>query len=303
MTTPPQSAPPSGAPTASVLHRLRELTPTLNPTMLRVAEAILTDPTSAGTLAITALAQQADAAPATVSRLATRLGFEGWPALRSAIATENGRAAGSGWGRDIGSEIAPEDSPRAVLDVLAGTAASALRTSSAELDLDQVARAAEAIARADHVHLHGEWGDGIPARELYLRLLRIGVPAWIHDGGSTTLAAVRNTLGARDVVLVLNRSGDAPDDLAFVERSREQGATTIAVHGAPDSPLAATVEISVFTGVRNGGQWTQNFAGRTSDMLATSLIWLLVAQIRSADASMRYITDGTFPPAPDTSRT
>jgi DNA-binding MurR/RpiR family transcriptional regulator len=259
MTTPPQSAPPSGAPTASVLHRLRELTPTLNPTMLRVAEAILTDPTSAGTLAITALAQQADAAP--------------------------------------------EDSPRAVLDVLAGTAASALRTSSAELDLDQVARAAEAIARADHVHLHGEWGDGIPARELYLRLLRIGVPAWIHDGGSTTLAAVRNTLGARDVVLVLNRSGDAPDDLAFVERSREQGATTIAVHGAPDSPLAATVEISVFTGVRNGGQWTQNFAGRTSDMLATSLIWLLVAQIRSADASMRYITDGTFPPAPDTSNT
>lgn len=92
------------------LQELREILPDLNRTMRRVAEEILADPVGAGSTSITALATRAEAAPATVSRLASRLGYTGFPALRSAIAVENGRNAQSGWERDIGTSIAPEDS-------------------------------------------------------------------------------------------------------------------------------------------------------------------------------------------------
>ena len=51
-------------------------------------------------------------------------------------------------------------------------------------------------------------------------------------------------------------------------------------------------EISVFTGIRNGEVWTHYYSGRASDTLVTSLLWVLVAQYRSADNSMRYIDDG-----------
>ena len=48
----------------------------------------------------------------------------------------------------------------------------------------------------------------------------------------------------------------------------------------------------MFTGIRNGEVWTHYYSGRASDTLVTSLLWVLVAQYRSADNSMRYIDDG-----------
>jgi DNA-binding MurR/RpiR family transcriptional regulator len=294
-TTRPDPAGPPASPSA--LGQLHDALPGLNPTMRRVAEAILADPTAAGSCSITTLAREAEASPAAVSRLAGRLGYAGFPALRSAIATENGRSAQSGWERDIGGAITPEDSARDVLDILAGTAARALREAAAAIDVDQAERAARAIARADRVHLYGEWGDAIAVHELYIRLLRIGVSAWFHDAGPNTVHAVCNTLTSRDVVLVLSRSGADELPRTFVRCAREHDATTIALHGAPECDLATEADIPVFTGLRNGTVWTQNFAGRTSDVLVASYLWMLVAQRRAADDSMRYIADGTFPDA------
>ncbi|MGP9538105.1 MurR/RpiR family transcriptional regulator [Brachybacterium sp. AOP43-C2-M15] len=282
---------PTARPT---LQTLREALPDLNPTMRRVAEAILADPLAAGSASITALAAQADAAPASISRLAARLGYAGFPALRSAIALENGRNAQSEWERDIGSAITPHDSPAEVLDILAGTAARALRDAVEGIDIARVEQAARAIAGAERVHLFGDWGDSVALRELHMRLQRIGVAAWFLEGGPTTLHALTNTLTDRDAVAVLNRSGEDELSTRLLGDARAQGATTIAVHGAPGSPVDERADISIFTGIRNGEVWTHYYSGRASDTLVTSLLWVLVAQFRSADGAERFIDDGTL---------
>lgn len=276
------------------LQTLRDAAPTLNPTMARVAEVILADPLAAGSSSITALAQRAEAAPASVSRLAARLGYAGFPALRSAIALENGRNAQSGWERDIGSAITPDDSPADVLDILAGTAARALRDAVAGIDVDAVERAGTVIARAERVHLYGEWGDSVALRELHMRLQRIGVAAWFLEGGPATLHAIRNTMTDKDAVVVLNRSGTDDVTVRLLRDAHAMGAATAAIHGAPGSPVAQGADISIFTGIRNGDVWTHYYSGRASDTLVTSLLWVLVAQQRSADDSMRFIDDGTL---------
>lgn len=281
-------------PARPALQALREELPALNPTMRRVAEAILEDPLAAGGASITRLAELADAAPASVSRLATRLGFDGFPALRSAIALENGRNAQSGWERDIGSEISPADTPADVLDILAGTAARALRDAVAGIDIDGVEQAARVIARAERVHLYGEWGDSVALRELHMRLQRIGVAAWFLDGGPVTLHALCNTLTEKDAVVVLNRSGQDEVSARLLREARAKGATTVSIHGAPSSPVAEHADLSIFTGIRNGEVWTHYYSGRASDTLVTSLLWVLVAQFRSADNSMRFIDDGAL---------
>lgn len=276
------------------LQSLREAAGSLNPTMRRVAELILSDPQAAGATSITALAERADAAPATVSRLATRLGYEGFPALRSAIAVENGRNAQSGWERDIGGAIAPEDSADDVLDILAGTAARALRDASAGIDTGLVERAAEVVAGAERVHLYGEWGDSVAVRELTMRLQRIGVAAWFLEGGSVTLHALCNTFTTSDAVLVLNRSGQDDVSTRLLAEAHARGATTVSIHGAPGSPVDQGADLSIFTGIRNGDVWTHYYSGRASDTLVTSLLWVLVAQRRSAHDAMRFFDDGTL---------
>lgn len=287
---------PAGATAPSALQRLREGLPGLNPGDRRIAETILTDPLGAGNSSITALAATAEVSAAAVSRFARKLGYAGFPALRAAIALDNGRAAQSGWERDIGTAITPVDSSGDVLDILAGTAARALRDAAAVIDQAQVERAADAITAAERVHLHGEWGDSIAVRELYLRLQRIGIAVWCHESGPRTLDLVSRTFTERDAVLVLNRSGKDSTALELLRSSKRAGATTIAVHGAPGSALEQAADISLYTGIRNGSVWTQHFAGRASDTLLTSMLWLLIAQRRSADPTMRFVDDGTLQP-------
>lgn len=273
------------------LQALREILPDLNLTMRRVAEEILADPVGAGSTSITALATRAEAAPATVSRLAARLGYTGFPALRSAIAVENGRNAQSGWEQDIGTSITPDDSAADVLDLLAGTAARALRDAVALIDVALLEQAADAIAAARRVHLYGDWGDGVALGELTMRLQRIGVAAWHVEGGPVTIRAACNTLGIEDVVVVLNRSGEDEVSTRLLHDARVLGVTTIALHGAPGSPVAEGADLSIFSGIRNGHVWTQYYSGRASDTLVASLLWVLVAQRRSAGDDMSYFDD------------
>lgn len=269
----------SGAPRdAAVLQQIRNTVPELNPAMARVARVILADPQQAASATITALATAAETSATAVTRFAARLGYAGYPALRSAIAMDTGRGVQSGWERDIGLAISPTDPAAEVLDILAGTQARALRDAVRLIDVSAVQSAASAIAGAQRVHIHADWADAVPAEEMYLRLLRIGIPIWSLGSDLASLSAMTPLLSPGDVAIALNRSGSSQALLDAVSRAGEQGATTIAIHGDPRSPLAEASTIPLFTGIQDGTVWTQYYAGRASDSLLGSLLWVLVAQ-------------------------
>jgi DNA-binding MurR/RpiR family transcriptional regulator len=267
----------SRADSPSPLQVVKRAVPDLNGSMQRVAEQILANPDEAARGSITKLAAAARTSAATVTRLSTHLGFAGYPALRAALAMEVGRGQESGWTSDIGLAIGPADSPEQVLNVLAGTQVNALRNAMASIDLDAATGVADAIAGARRTHIYGEWGDAIPARELYIRLLRIGIPVWFFDGPQSAQIAA-GLLGEGDVALVVTRAGNDPATLEFVRRSKEEGALTVAITGVVDSPIGAVAEVCFDTGTPAGGTWTEFFAGRASDTLTAGLLFVLVAQ-------------------------
>ncbi|TCM51841.1 RpiR family transcriptional regulator [Kribbella sp. VKM Ac-2568] len=268
---------PSRADTPSPLQVVRRALPELNGAMQRVADHILANPDEVARGSITKLAEAAQTSAATVTRLSTHLGFAGYPALRAAIAMEIGRGLEAGWTSDIGLAIGPADPPEQVLGVLASTQANALRNALASIDLPAASQVADAIAGARRTHIYGEWGDAIPARELYIRLLRIGIPVWFFDGPQSAQIAA-GLLGDGDVALVVSRSGTDPATLEFVRRSKAEGALTVAITGVADSPIGELAEICFDTGTPVGGTWTEFFAGRASDTLTAGLLFVLVAQ-------------------------
>ncbi|WP_169501724.1 MurR/RpiR family transcriptional regulator [Kribbella catacumbae] len=261
----------------SPLQVVKRALPDLNGSMHRVAEHILANPDEVARGSITKLATAAGTSAATVTRLSTHLGFAGYPALRAALAMEVGRGLEAGWTSDIGLAIGPADPPEQVLHVLAGTQANALRNALGSIDLVAAARVADAIAGARRTHIYGEWGDAIPARELYIRLLRIGIPVWFFDGPQSAQIA-SGLLGDGDVALVVSRSGIDPATLEFIRRSKAEGALTVAITGVADSPVGTEAEVGLDTGTPAGGTWTEFFAGRASDTLTAGLLFVLVAQ-------------------------
>lgn len=267
----------SSAGEANPLQLIKDALPRLNGAMHRVALMILESPDDAARASITKLAERADTSAATITRLSTSLGYGGFPALRAAIAMEHGRDVQAGWNRDIGTKIGPTDPPDEVLNVLAGSHATALRNAIGAIDLMAVTRLADQIAVAGRIHIFGDWADAIPAEELHIRLLRIGRPCWFHRGGRESLVAA-GLVGDGDVALVLSRSGDHRDAAEFLRRSAAAGAMTAVITGMPKSPLAKIAEVVIDTGTKNGPAWTDFFAGRASDALAAGLLWVLVAQ-------------------------
>ncbi|MFG2769823.1 MurR/RpiR family transcriptional regulator [Streptomyces sp. NPDC048350] len=261
----------------SPLELLRTELPDLTGAKLRVAEVILRNPTVAGRSSITWLAQEAQTSAATITRLSTALGFDGFPELRAALAREHGRDMQAGWEKDIGSAITPEDPPAKVLSTLAANQFSAARNAMAAVDLEAMAQVADRIVSAGRVQLFGEWGDAPPAQELYLRLFRIGIPVWFDDGAYFAQVGA-SLLGEGDVALVVSRSGESPIAAKFVEVARDHGALTVLITGDPQSPLAAAVDVPLHTGTGTGNSWTDYFAGRSSDSLVGALLWALVAQ-------------------------
>jgi DNA-binding MurR/RpiR family transcriptional regulator len=267
---------------ASALQQLRDALPSLSGATRRVAETILDVPAESGRWSITVLAGRADTSPGTVTRLAAQLGYAGYPALRAAVATDYGRSVQGGWERDLGSVLTPADLPEKVLTVLAATQSRALRNAMGAIDLAAVARVADRVAAARRIHVYGEWGDAIPARELTIRLFRIGRPVWFHESPQDARIAT-SLLHRGDVAIVVARSGVDEAPRAFLVDAAERGAFTVAITGNPESPVAAAAEVALFTGTREGATWPDHFAGRTSDTLLAGLLWVLVAQ-RTPDA-------------------
>ena len=267
----------SRADDASPLQALRDTLPTLSGATARAAAHIVAAPAEASRMSITHLAASSDVSAATLTRLAGLLGYSGFPALRAAIATEHGREVQGGWQRDIGSAIGPEDSAKDVLDVLVAAQTRAARHLMGALNLEDAARAADWIATAGRIHLHGEWGDSVALHELYLRLLRIGRPVWWHESQQASRVAA-SLMGPGDVALVLARSTEDVAALEFCRLSAARGAHTVAIISDPECTVAREAEVALYTGTREGSAWTDYFAGRASDTLTAALLWVLVAQ-------------------------
>ncbi|ANJ28139.1 MurR/RpiR family transcriptional regulator [Agromyces aureus] len=263
----------------SPLEVLRSALPKLTGAKLRVAEIILRDPRAVGQSSITWLAAEATTSPATITRLASSLGFPGFPALRAAIAQENGRGAQAGWEQDIGSAILPDDPAEKVLSTLAGNQFNAARNAMASVDLEALEALADRIVAAKRVHLFGEWGDAPVAYELYLRLFRIGVPIWFHEGAYFSQVGA-SLLQRGDLAIVMSRSGESPIAEEFVDMASAHSATTALITGDPSSVLTGKVDLVVATGTVTVGRisWTDYFAGRSSDTLVCATLWALVAQ-------------------------
>jgi DNA-binding MurR/RpiR family transcriptional regulator len=260
-----------------IVGRLRAELPALPDALARVAEQILEDPAEAAQASIVDLAERAGTSTATVTRFCRVLGFKGYAALRVALAAESGRQEQARWETDIGQEIGPDDPLDRVLGVIAGADSRAIQETAARLDLDGIARLADAIAVAGRVELFGLGSSGTAAREMAFRLERIRIPVWYREDAHKALTNAA-LLGPGDVAIGLSHSGRTREVIETLAEAGSQGALTVAVTSFERSPLAETAEISLITAVHETTFRLAALAALHSQLVALDLIYVAVAQ-------------------------
>lgn len=260
-----------------VIGRMRMELPTLPDALQRVAEQILDDPALAAQASIVDLAERAGTSTATVTRFCRVFGFRGYATLRVAIATESGRAAQARWETDIDREIEPSDPLDQVLGVIASADSRAIRETAARLDVDKVARVADAIAAASRVELIGLGSSGTAAREMAFRLERIRVPCWHREDAHKALASAA-LLGPGDVAIGLSHSGRTREVIEVLAEAADHGALTVAVTSFEKSPLAEAVDVVLTTAVHETTFRLAALSALHGQLVTLDLIYVAVAQ-------------------------
>ncbi|MFI2226395.1 MurR/RpiR family transcriptional regulator [Streptomyces fradiae] len=281
----PAPAPaPVGAAPDPLAAKVRALAPSMTRSMQRVAEAVAADPAGCAALTVTGLADRTGTSEATVVRTARALGYPGYRDLRLALA---GLAAQRTSGRPpaVTSDITVDDPVEAVVAKLARDEQQTLADTAAALDTAQLAAAVTALADARRIDVYGIGASGLVAQDLAQKLLRIGLVAHAHsDPHVAVTGAVQLRTG--DVAVAITHSGATADVIEPLRVAFERGATTVAVTGRPDGPVAQYADHLLTTSTaRETELRPAAMSSRTSQLLVVDCLFTCVTQRTYATAA------------------
>jgi DNA-binding MurR/RpiR family transcriptional regulator len=262
---------------AGVVDRIRAAAGTLTPAERKVADAMVADPQLVAFGTVAEVARRASVSGASVVRLATRLGFEGYVELQEVVRGE------------LADRLRPaverirEASPGDVLGRALDTSLDAVRDTLGGVDRDAFDDAVALLADPGRrvAVIAGDAGAGIAAHAAdELAMLRPGVAVI----GGTRPAVGRSIarLEPGDVVLALDLRRYDRWVLDAVDLAVDEGAELIALTDGPLSPLARRARSLVVVQGEGIGPF-DNYVGALAALAA--LVAGVADQLRDAAAA------------------
>jgi DNA-binding MurR/RpiR family transcriptional regulator len=242
MATKPETAfrpvrPPVEPPTALLLA----FRPSLPAAEAGVADALLSDAAATRYESVGELAERSGSSPATVVRLCKRLGFDGFLAMKIALAEEAGAA------RQFGHpELSAQGGAGEALEHSMLADAQSLRGAMPLIDRGAFEQAVDAIAGCERLLLGGVGTSAALAELAAIRFLALGLHVTLYkDVLAQHLAA--QLLAPGGVCLLISHTGSSTDTVEFAKAARKTGATTVGVTSFARSPLARAVMVPLVT--------------------------------------------------------
>jgi DNA-binding MurR/RpiR family transcriptional regulator len=256
--------------------RLRALEGAFSQAEQRIVNLLAQDPQRVAQLSVTELAKLAATSTATVVRTSRRLGFEGYPALRLALAAQPLQLSTQP-PAPLVADISDGDSAQQILskllafEVEAATATVALLTDTVLTD------AIVALSQARRIDIYGVGASALVAEDFCQKLRRIGVFCQFYRHADDALVSACQ-LTAQDVALAISHSGDTAEVIAALHQARQSGATTLALTANPRSALARKAHLLLLTSGRELGFRAAAMASRTSQLLLIDCLFIGITQ-------------------------
>ena len=264
-------------PPPTVLVRIRALLPTLPPSERRVAEAAIADPAGVAAKTISELAADCDTSETTVIRFCRAVGLKGYPELRIGLAAAAGIEDAAASAHTAGGDIGPGDSLADVVTKLGYADARAVEDTVAQVDLQVLERAVDAVVSAGAVDVYGIGASALIALDLHQKLHRIGhrAFAWPDAEAALTSAAL---LGRGDVAIGVSHTGATPATVTALAEAHDNGARTIAITNFPRSPITDVADLVLTTAVRETTFRSGAMASRIAALTVVDCLFVGVAQ-------------------------
>jgi len=223
------------------LIRLRGIYHSLKKAERKAADYLLAAPEAIHDAGVVEFSSHAGCSQATVVRLAQRLGYDGFPALRKDFASPETEVPY----RDIGLA----DTPETVLRKVFANSVQALQDTLAAVDPVQYSKAVAALLAAKSLAFFGLGNAAVVAREAYQKFLRVGVPCHTAEDPDLQLIILSNHLTRWDVMVAISYSGESKPILAAAREAQARGVRVLAITNFPRSSLAKLADVVLLTAV------------------------------------------------------
>ena len=222
----------------------------LSPRLKTAARYVLDRPDDVALLSMREQARHAGVPPATMTRLAQRLGLEGYEQVRALYAGAV-RSGALGFAGKAGAQVEAQKlrGERALAAEMAKSLAQQISRLAEPASLERLAAAAERLHRARRIYCLGLRACHAAAWHFHYMLSLLGdKTVMLDDAGGTGLDAVRGA-GEQDVLLAASVEPYASAAIEAARYGARQGVPVVAITDSEVSPLAqiATVTILVAT--------------------------------------------------------
>lgn len=263
----------------SLLPRVDMARSTMRPAEAQVAAVVLAEPDWALEASTSRLAQAAGVSPASVVRFCRALGLKGCRELRAELARDLSR-------RSIEMErssvaegtISLDDTLEQMISKIAFHEARTIEDTARSVDPEELEAVASAISIAPRTVLFGVGSSGLVADDLSQKLERIGRVCQHHN--DTHVQLVHAALcGQACVAVGISFSGNTQEVVEALTAARAHGATTVAMTGVPQSPVAQLSDHVLVTPARETQVRAGAMSSRMSQLAVIDFLFARVAQL------------------------
>lgn len=273
----------------SVTGRIYSRMEALTPNEAKVGRYCLDHPEVFINGSIHDIADKTGVSVASVSRLASTLGYGSWKEMRLALAQDVAAFQGGGTMENpIYPEIAQNDSDDAVIDkVFTGNSLS-IQNTLRQIEKTKIKEVARKIQKASSLIFFGAGGSGFIARDEALRFSHLKVMAHSStDDYQMLLEAVKMKKG--QVAFGLSNSGRTRSTVAALTEARNCGATTVGIANFANTPLEKTSDYFFQTYFPLSGGITAALTARGALQTIMDAIYVLSAQYGSISERVEYM--------------
>lgn len=274
------------------LSKISNIRSQLSPSELKIADYILSCPEQVTHFSSQELAQQAEVSQSSIVKFTQKIGFKGFTAFKLAVSEDLGRkhAIKTDNVGDLYNGIGRDDDLETMAKKLAQEKINSIIETTQALDSALLKQVLDTIDGAGRVQLVGIGGSALTAKDLWYKLLKIGVTTLFAQDSHVQIS-IAHTLGPGDVQLVISYSGASRDVLAAAELAKRNGATLIAVTSFRQTQLRQMADMVLDTVAEENELRISSISSRTAQNTITDILFLGLVQRR--DERAWALIDGT----------
>ncbi|RPD94329.1 MurR/RpiR family transcriptional regulator [Candidatus Pantoea deserta] len=271
----------------------------LSAELQRAAEFSLQNTNQLVVLSMRAFAVEAGVKPATLLRLAQRLGYQGWGELKDAFIDDIGLRNDT-YVSKAEKLIAKGTQPQLYEEVFQAHQANLAFTQNE--NHQAMEQAVSLLDAADNVYICGFRASFPIAWSLFYVYRLFNRQVSLIDGLASNIEVFTRELTAQDCVLLTSFAPYSRESLNVLNAARQAGATIIAITDSPVSPLAQAADCTLLFSVDSPSFFPSVVSGMG---LAECLLAMLVARhgrdaVNKIENAERYLIEsGAYVGLPD----